>query len=150
MRVWKDGAKVGWRGAGGSSWNDREWLILAEKLRYLGVPPSIETRRVSPPAKARSTCREETTHGSFADVVRKPRGVAGEAVWVQIGESEVQGREESLCSCLVGWFDEGLELPSDFSFLKSFVTTTWSLEGGLKISVFEVPCSLLILRFLLR
>ena len=72
------------------------WSILAENLRYLSVAPSTKARRVSPPAKARSTYREETTCESFYDIVRKPCGVAGEAVWVQIGESEAQGREEFL------------------------------------------------------
>ena len=33
----------------------------------------------------------------------------------------MRGKEESLCSCLVSWFDEGSKQRFDLSFLKSFV-----------------------------
>ena len=60
----------------------------------------------------------------------------GEAVWLQLGESEMKCKEEQLRRCLVGWFREVAEPFPDLSLVQSAVTRLWSLKGGVKIYVF--------------
>ncbi|RVX23908.1 Beta-hexosaminidase 3 [Vitis vinifera] len=90
MRIWKDGAKVGWRGVGGSSWNDARMGQGGFYFALLWLKRRRGSRWFSPKGGVfmgvRSTFRKETTHGSFADAVRKARGVVGKAIWVRIGE----------------------------------------------------------------
>ena len=118
------------------------WSILAEKIRNLGVISSDEFRGVVSPLKERSIQKERLVSGTYAEVIRKVSGVVGDAVWLQLGESEVKSREEQLRKCLVGWLGEVLDPLLDIFSLESVVTNLWSLkrgrggEGGGKILVF--------------
>ena len=108
----------------------RGWFVLVEKLCHLGVVPSTEVRKVVSLAKVRSTPRELTEDGTFADVVRKDLGVVGESVWLQLGESEVQFREEQLSRCLVWWFGKvSVPLPK-LTSVEKLVTNLWSIARG--------------------
>ena len=103
----------------------RGWFVLVEKLCHLGVVPSTEVRKVVSLAKVRSTPRELTEDGTFADVVRKDLGVVGESVWLQLGESEVQ-----LSRCLVWWFGKvSVPLPK-LTSVEKLVTNLWSFARG--------------------
>ena len=73
----------------------------------------------------------------FADALRKDMGVVRDAVWIQLEENEVCGREEQLRQCLVGWFGEGSVSSPEFSSLNNFVKNLWSMPGGVKISAFK-------------
>ncbi|XP_034675236.1 uncharacterized protein LOC117906349 [Vitis riparia] len=118
----------------------RGWFVLAEKLCHLGVVPSTEVRKVVSLAKVRSTPRELTEDGTFADAVRKDLGVVRESVWLQLGESEVQFREEQLSQYLVWWFGKvSVPLPK-LTSVEKLVTNLWSFAKGegVKISGFRV------------
>ena len=72
------------------------WPVLMKKLHFLGIVPSSKVRGVVPPVGVRSSPKEGTAFGSFAEAVRKDPGVVGEVVWLQLGEGEMKCREEKL------------------------------------------------------
>ena len=106
------------------------WSILAEKIRNLGVISSDEFRGVVSPLKERSIQKERLVSGTYAEVIRKVSGVVGDAVWLQLGESEVKSREEQLRKCLVGWLGDVLDPLLEIFSLESVVTNLWSLKRG--------------------
>ena len=69
-------------------------------------------------------------------MAKKFYSVMDEAVWFQLGVKDVQLREELLKHCLVerrgDFFDSAPELPS----LTRWAARTWSLNGGMKLSLF--------------
>ncbi|RVW15547.1 Protoheme IX farnesyltransferase, mitochondrial [Vitis vinifera] len=77
-------------------------LFCVEKLRFLGVVPLVEIRGVVSPIEARSNPKDGTVVGTFADAVRKDMTMVGEAIWLELGESEMKCREEQLRWCLEG------------------------------------------------
>ena len=108
------------------------WSIMAEKLCSLGIVPSSEIKGAISPVEVKSLQTEGTVVWSFAEVVRKDPGVVREVAQLQL-EGEVKCREEKLRQCLVGWFEEtSVQLPN-FSWLRNFVTSLWSLKRGVKI-----------------
>ena len=107
-------------------------LFCVEKLRFLGVVPLVEIRGVVSPIEARSNPKDGTVVGTFADAVRKDMTMVGEAIWLELGESEMKCREEQLRWCLVGWFVEVLDPLLGLISLKSLVTNVWSLKGGVE------------------
>ena len=85
----------------------------------------------------KSILKEGIVVGSFAEVVRKDLRMIGDVVRFQLEEGEVSYREEKLRRCLVGWFEELPDQLIDFSWLRNFVTSLWSLKRGVKISTFR-------------
>ena len=114
-----------------------EWPILAEKLRSLGVVPIAEKKKMV--FSVEKGCNLKAVNGSesFVNAARKNMGLVGEAAWLQLGEGEVQSREEKLRKCLVGRFGKGPLSTSESFTLRKWVTITWSLKQGLKVSVFK-------------
>lgn len=92
----------------------------------------VEIRGVFSPIEVRSNPKEGTVIGTFVDAFRKDLTMVGEAIWLQLGESEMKCREEQLRWCLVGWFVEVSDLLLDLISLKSLVTNVWSLKGGVE------------------
>ena len=116
------------------------WLILAENLRALGVVPFSE-EKVEPKAVFGNSRKSESGMNggermSYASVVKKNECLEEEAIWLQIGEGAVQGREEKLRRCLVGKFEEGPLLGSEVQVLKVWAKSTWQLRGGLQVHIF--------------
>ena len=116
------------------------WLILAENLRALGVVPFSE-EKVEPKAVFGNSRKAESGMNggermSYASVVKKNECLEEEAIWLQIGEGAVQGREEKLRRCLVGKFEEGPLLGSEVQVLKVWARSTWQLRGGLQVHIF--------------
>ena len=107
-----------------------------EKLRSLGVVPSIEAKSVVFPAKMWNGPREVPVFVLFADTLRKDVGVTRDVVWIQFGENEVHDRDEYLRWCLVMWFGESPDSLLELPLLKLFVTNLWSVVGGLRIYAF--------------
>ncbi|RVW24003.1 Zinc finger CCCH domain-containing protein 45 [Vitis vinifera] len=115
-------------GVKGSSWG---WSVLVEKLRSLGVVPSIEAKSVVFPAKMWNGPRKVPVFVLFADTLRKDVGVTRDVVWIQFGENEVHDRDEYLRWCLVMWFGESPDSLLELPLLKLFVTNLWSVVGCL-------------------
>ncbi|RVX16461.1 hypothetical protein CK203_005894 [Vitis vinifera] len=112
------------------------WSILAEKLRFLGVVSSKEMKLPSPTASRSLEIGSSSVNplkGSIVDLVKKEHGLVNEAVWIQIGEEEVQPRTEHLSSCLVGRWGDFLDPTPDLLALRSWVGHNWSLRGGVRI-----------------
>ncbi|RVW72935.1 Phosphoglucomutase, chloroplastic [Vitis vinifera] len=114
-------------GREGSSWG---WVVLDEKLHYLGIIPFSEIKELGSSVEVKSIPKEGIAVGSFAVVVRKDLRVVGDVVQFQLEEGEVSCTEEKLRKCLVGWFEESSNQLLDFSWLKTV------LRGGVKISAF--------------
>lgn len=114
-----------------------EWPILAEKLRSLGVVPIAEKKKMV--FSVEKGCNWKAVNGSesFVNAARKNMGLVGEAAWLQLGEGEVQSREEKLRKCLVGSFGKGPLSTSESFTLRKWATITWSLKQRLKVSVFK-------------
>ena len=105
---------------------------MEEKLCSLGIVPCSEIKGAISPVEVKSLQTKGTVVWSFAEVVRKDPGVVREVAQLQL-EGEVKCREEKLRQCLVGWFEEtSVQLPN-FSWLRNFVTSLWSLKRGVKI-----------------
>ncbi|RVX04415.1 hypothetical protein CK203_018536 [Vitis vinifera] len=81
----------------------RGWSILAKKLHILGVISSNEFRGVVSLSKERSFQNERLVNETYAEVVRKVPSMVGDAIWLQLGGSEVKSREEQLRKCLIEW-----------------------------------------------
>ena len=112
---------------------------MAKKLHILGVISSNEFRGVVSPSKERSFQNERLVNETYAEVVRKVPSMVGDAIWLQLGGSEVKSREEQLRKCLIGWLGKVLDPFLNIFSLKNVVTGLWSLKGrggGLKILVF--------------
>ena len=82
------------------------WVVLDEKLHYLGIIPFSEVKELGSSVEVKSIPKEGIAVGSFAVVVRKDLRVVGDVVRFQLEEGEVSCREEKLRKCLVGWFEE--------------------------------------------
>ena len=82
------------------------WVVLDEKLHYLGIIPFSEIKELGSSVEVKSIPKEGIAVGSFAVVVRKDLRVVGDVVRFQLEEGEVSCREEKLRKCLVGLFEE--------------------------------------------
>ena len=111
------------------------WSILAEKLRFLGVVSSKEMKLPSPTASRSLEIGSSSVNplkGSIVDLVKKEHGLVNEAIWIQIGEEEVQPRMEHL---IVGRWGDFLDPTPDLLALRSWVGHNWSLRGGVRVSL---------------
>lgn len=102
---------------------------MAKKLHILGVISSNEFRGVVSLSKERSFQNERLVNETYAEVVRKVPSMVGDAIWLQLGGSEVKSREEQLRKCLIGWLGKVLDPFLNIFSLKNVVTGLWSLKG---------------------
>ena len=117
--------------------NHGGWLILAEKLRSLRVVPIFEEKKVESSVENGGSGKVESGSMSYVNAVRKNEGLAEETAWLQIGEGDVQDREEKLRRCLIGKFGEGPFAVSNLWALNIWARGTWQLRYGLQVSVFR-------------
>ena len=73
--------------------NHGGWLILAEKLRSLGVAPIFEEKKVESSVENGGSWKAGSGSMSYVNAVRKNEGLVEETAWLQIGEGDVQDRE---------------------------------------------------------
>ena len=110
------------------------WVLLAEKLRSLGVLTRDEPRGVF--AYYRTGCRDWAFEGraknSYVDAVKTREKILGEVVWLQLGEKDVLSGREFLDRCLVGRWRKSLVLAPDLSALGSWGRSHLNIKGGVK------------------
>ena len=80
------------------------WVLLAEKLRFLGVLTWDEPRGTTAFYGTGRTDGESEGKAkkSYVDVVKTGAKKLGEAVWLQLGEKDILSERELLDRCLVG------------------------------------------------
>ena len=114
------------------------WLLLANKLRALGVS-TLAVRNNFPTVptsdKVGSSVKGlEKESGSFAEVVKRNTGESGDSLRVHLGDRELLCREKQLGHCLVGYFGGSLESVPPLPSLKRWAVESWLLKGDLRIS----------------
>ena len=133
QRKWKG---FHWSSQKGNS-HLRGWVVLVDKLHSLGIIPSLKVKGLVSSVEMKSILKEGIVVGSFEKVVKKDLRMIGDVVRFQLEEGEVSCGEEKLRRCLVGWFEELPDQLIDFSWLRNFATSLWSLKRGVKISTFR-------------
>ena len=78
----------------------RGWVVLAEKIRSLGIIPSLKVKELVSSVEVKSIPKEGIAIRSFVEVVRKDLRVVGDVVRFQLEEGEVSCRDEKLRKCL--------------------------------------------------
>lgn len=116
------------------------WVLLAEKLRSLGIYLPVEYKVGVGMVGAKEGRRDEETEKgeenkrSFVEVAKAKAGRIGDAVWIQLGGRALRGREEQLGHCLVGrWETEADQCPN-LDCLRLWGTRLWNLKGGVRFS----------------
>ena len=106
---------------------------MAEKLRDLGVVPT----RGSKESRICEVIREEMRleSRSFVDVAKLNPSRLGDSVWLELGESELQGRLEQLDHCLVDWWGNCSFPFPKLDYLRSWTYHHWLLKGRLSSAV---------------
>ncbi|RVW62561.1 hypothetical protein CK203_063155 [Vitis vinifera] len=97
---------------GGMSW----W----EKLHLLEVVLKAETKIVGSTTEKWRSSLVDSKKGSYVEAVKKDLRMVGEAVWVQIGEWDVQSRLDQLNCCPVGKFEEDPKSKPDLLSLRNW------------------------------
>ena len=69
-------------------------------------------------------------------MTKKFYSVMDEVVWSQLGVKDVQLREGLLKHCLVARRGDFSDSAPDLPSLKRWAARTWSLNGGMKLSLF--------------
>lgn len=100
----------------------RGWNVLVEKLHLLEVVLKAETKIVGSTTEKWRSSLVDSKKGSYVEAVKKDLRMVGEAVWVQIGEWDVQSRLDQLNCCPVGRFEEDPKSKPDLLSLRNWVT----------------------------
>ena len=121
------------------------WVLLAEKLRFLGVLSRDEPRGTAAFDGTGSIDGESEgkAQKSYVDVVKTRVKKLGEAVWLQLGEKDIPSERKLMDRCLVGrWGQSPLSDP-DMSALESWGRSLWDIKGGLKFARLGGPLLLI-------
>ena len=116
------------------------WVLLADKLRYLGVALHSKDNvglgivGAKEGKRDEAQAEEEEKNQSFVEVAKAKVGRRGDAVWLQLGGRALRSREEQLGRCLVGrWEAEDGRCP-DLDCLRNWGRRLWNLKGGVCFS----------------
>ncbi|RVW64454.1 hypothetical protein CK203_061721 [Vitis vinifera] len=121
------------------------WVLLAEKLRFLGVLSREESKNTA--AFYGTGCSdgesERKAKKSYVDAVKTRGKKLGEAVRLQLGEEEVLNERKFLGRCLVGRWGQSSVLDPDMQALESSGRSVWNTKGGVKFSRLGGPLLLI-------
>ena len=123
------------------------WVLLAEKLRFLGVA-SWEKSKGTAAFYGKGCTNGESVRKdkkSYAEAVNVRGKKLGEAVWIQLGEDEVSNERKFLGRCLVGRWGQPSMLEPDVQAFESWGRSVWNTKGGVKFS--RLGGSLLLIEF---
>ena len=112
------------------------WVLLAEKLRSLGVSTRDEPREVFVFSRTESKvgASEGKVKNSYVNAVKTRVRRLGEVVWLQLEEKDVLSGRELLDRCLVGRWEETPVSTPDLSALGSCGRSHWNLKRGVKVA----------------
>ncbi|RVX19200.1 hypothetical protein CK203_008571 [Vitis vinifera] len=121
------------------------WVLLAEKLRFLGVMSRDEPRGNATFYGTGSTVGESAgkAQKSYADVVKSREKKIGETLWLQLGEKEISSERKLMDRCLVGSWGHTPLSDSDMYAFESWGRTQWNIKGGLKFARIGGPLLLI-------
>ena len=120
------------------------WETLANKLRSLGVGCFVLSG--SGDIKLAPVHREKKP--SYADAAKEHFGRAGDAVWLQLRDSETDSLERLEDHALVGRWSGGEESSVDWGSLRRWGLREWGLRGALRVSQLSIDQIGIILFFL--
>ncbi|RVW15898.1 hypothetical protein CK203_073126 [Vitis vinifera] len=123
------------------------WVLLAEKLRFLGVA-SWEKSKGTAAFYGKGCTNGESVRKdkkSYAEAVNVRGKKLGEAVWIQLGEDEVSNERNFLGRCLVGRWGQPSMLEPDVQAFESWGRSVWNTKGVVKFS--RLGDSLLLIEF---
>ena len=118
------------------------WNILAEKLREVGVVP-IGSLKIPLFREVQKKELELETR-TYVDVTKSRAGKIGDKVWLEVGRRVKPERVELLDRCLVGRWENGVNLSLELDFLKHWAGQAWLLKGNLNIDVLGGGCLLFV------
>ncbi|RVW54310.1 hypothetical protein CK203_068498 [Vitis vinifera] len=121
------------------------WVLLAEKLRFLGVA-SWEESKGSAAFYGKGCTDGEFVRKdkkSYVEAVNSRGKKLGEAVWLQLGEDEVSNERKFLGRCLVGRWGQSSMLEPDMQAFESWGRSVWNTKGGVKFSRLGGPLLLI-------
>lgn len=112
------------------------WVLLAEKLRSLGVMSRDEPRGNAVSYGTGSTVGESKgkAQKSYVDVVKSREKKVGETLWLQLGEKDISSERKLMDRCLVGRWGHTPLLDPDMYALESWGRTCWNIKGGMKFA----------------
>ncbi|RVW54179.1 hypothetical protein CK203_090539 [Vitis vinifera] len=112
------------------------WVLLAEKLRSLGVSTRDEPREVFVFSRTESKvgASEGKVKNSYVNAVKTRARRLGEVVWLQLEEKDVLSGRELLDRCLVGRWEETPMSTPDLSALGSCGRSHWNLKREVKVA----------------
>ena len=121
------------------------WVLLAEKLRFLGVGSREESKGTA--AFYGTGCSDgeyvRKAKKSYVEAVKTRGKKFGEAVWLQLGEEEVSNERKFLGRCLVGRWGQSSMLDPDMQAFESWGRSVWNTKGGVKFSRLGGPLLLI-------
>ncbi|RVW84524.1 hypothetical protein CK203_041270 [Vitis vinifera] len=121
------------------------WVLLAEKLRSLGVMSRDEPKGNATYYGTGSTAGESEgkAQKSYVDVVKSREKKVGETLWLQLGEKDISSERKLMDRCLVGSWGHTPLLDPDMYALESWGRTHWNIKGGLKFARIGGPLLLI-------
>ncbi|KAL6315481.1 hypothetical protein AAG906_000775 [Vitis piasezkii] len=121
------------------------WVLLAEKLRFLGVMSRDEPRGNATFYGTGSTVGESEgkAQKSYVDVVKSREKKVGETLWLQLGEKDISSERKLMDRCLVGSWGHTPLSDLDMYALESWGRTRWNIKGGLKFARIGGPLLLI-------
>ena len=121
------------------------WVLLAEKLCFLGVLTRDEPRGTVVFYGIGSTNEEYEGKAkkSYVDMVKTRVKKLGEAVWLQLGEKDILSERELMDWCLVGRWGQSSMSDPDMPALESWGRSLWNIKGGVKFARLGGPLLLI-------
>ena len=121
------------------------WVLLAEKLRFLGVLTWDEPKGTTAFYGTGHTDGESEGKAkkSYVDVVKTGAKKLGEAVWLQLGEKDILSKRELLDRCLVGRWGQSPMSALDMPTLESWGRSLRNIKGGVKLARLGGPLLLI-------
>ena len=121
------------------------WVLLAEKLRFLGVLSRDEPRGTTAFYGTGNTNGEieGKAKKSYVDVAKTRVKKLGEAMWLQLGEKDIPSKRKLMDQCLVGRWGQSPVSDPDMSALESWGRSLWNIKGGVKFARLGGPLLLI-------
>ena len=109
------------------------WVLLANKLRSLGIVPPTVSPEVPEMVVSSQGLTNSTVRGlSYAEAAKLGRRGTKEKVWLQIGGINFFSKLQDLRHCLVGIWGEGE--PISLSSLRIWAKAFWRLKGEIHLA----------------